>query len=414
MLTSFSTALSSLSAHSTAVDIVGHNLANLNTNGFKASSVAFYDLVSQSFGSGGGETQVGFGVARPVTLRQFTQGAIQSSTGALDAAIQGDGFLMVRDAEGRTLYTRGGNLRVDRLGNLVTARGQQVLGWSATGSALATTGPVGGIVVPVGTLRPPVGSSEFTFDMNLNSAATSGPPADQFSTSIEVFDSLGVSHVVTATFTRSATAGQWDYSVAVPASDTTAAVAPLTGSVTFNSQGVMTSPAIADAPPVFNIAGLVSGAADMALTWNLFNGSVPRLTQFAQASAVSANLQNGSAPAQLTRVSLADGGRLVAQFSNGQQIAVGQLAMASIRNPESLVGVGDNAYQLSATTASPAVGLPGTGGRGAILGGSVEASTVDIAREFTNLIIFQRGYQASTRVITTVDEISQETINLKR
>jgi flagellar hook protein FlgE len=129
---------------------------------------------------------------------------------------------------------------------------------------------------------------------------------------------------------------------------------------------------------------------------------------------VAANSQNGGPAAQLIRVGIGDGGQLLALYSNGQQQVVGQLAMASIRNPESMVAVGDNNYQLSARSALPAIGTPNTGGRGTIIGGAVESSTVDIAREFTLLIVLQRGYQANTRVVTTVDEISQETINLKR
>jgi flagellar hook protein FlgE len=152
----------------------------------------------------------------------------------------------------------------------------------------------------------------------------------------------------------------------------------------------------------------------MSLTWSLFNGATPRLTQYSQASSVSANAQNGSAAAQLTRVALSDGGQILAQYSNGEQAVLGQVAMASVRNPESLISVGSNNYQLSARSALPAIGLPGTGGRGSILGGAIEYSTVDIAKEFTNLIVLQRGYQANTRVVTTVDELSQETINLKR
>jgi flagellar hook protein FlgE len=152
----------------------------------------------------------------------------------------------------------------------------------------------------------------------------------------------------------------------------------------------------------------------MDITWNMYNGTTPRLTQFAQPSAISALGQNGAAAAQLVRVGLGDGGVILAQYSSGEQVVVGQLAMASIRNPESLISVGNNSYQLSARSAVPAVGTPGTGGRGSIIGGAVENSTVDIAKEFTNLIVLQRGYQANTRVVTTVDEISQETINLKR
>jgi flagellar hook protein FlgE len=166
--------------------------------------------------------------------------------------------------------------------------------------------------------------------------------------------------------------------------------------------------------PAMTITGLANGAADMNVTWNLYNGLTPRLTQYSQDSAVAANAQDGFAAAQLVKVGIGDGGRILAQYSNGQQVAVGQLAMASIRNPESMIAVGDNNFQLSARSALPAVGLPNTGGRGQIMGGSVEYSTVDIAREFTNLIDLQRGYQANSRVVTAVDELSQETINLKR
>ncbi len=412
MFTSFSTALSALGAHATAVDVVGNNLANLNTPGFKASAVSFADLVTQSLGAGLGETQVGFGVGRPTTLRQFSQGAIQSSNGPLDAAIQGDGFLVVQNSAGNQLYTRGGNLIVDKSGNLLTAKSHRVLGWSAgADGSVNTNGPVGNIVIPVGSLRAPTASTGFNFDINLNAAASAG---ERFSTSIEVFDSLGVSHIVTANFTRSTTANQWDYAISVPDADVNSPITPVTGSLTFNTLGILTTPTATDAPPEIAITGLVSGAADMTLRWSLYNGDIPRLTQYAQPSAVSANSQNGNPAAQLIRVGLADGGQVLAQYSNGQQVVVGQLAMASIRNPESLVAVGDNNFQLSARSALPAIGRPGTGGRGTILGGAVESSTVDIAREFTNLIVLQRGYQANTRVITTVDEISQETINLKR
>jgi flagellar hook protein FlgE len=414
MFTSFSTALSALGAHATAVDVVGNNLANLNTPGFKSSAVSFYDLVTQSLGAGLGETQVGFGVGRPVTLRQFSQGAIQASNGSLDAAIQGDGFLVVRDQKGAIVYSRGGALQVDRTGNLLTARGHRLQGWTEVNGQLSTNGPIGNIVVPVGQLRQPTASTAFNFDMNLNAAATAGPPPDQFSTSIETFDSLGASVIVSVTFTRSATANTWDYSISVPDSAVAAPITPVTGSLTFDPNGVLTTPTAADAPPSIAITGLLSGAAPMTLNWELFNRSTPRISQFSAASAVAANSQNGNPPAQLIRVGLGDGGQLLALYSNGTQRSVGQLAMASIRNPESMVAVGDNNFQLSARTALPAVGVPNTGGRGTIIGGAIESSTVDIAREFTNLIVYQRGYQANTRVITTVDEISQETINLKR
>ncbi len=417
MFTSFSTALSALSAHSTAIDVVGNNLANLNTPGFKTSVVSFHDLVTQSLGAGLGETQVGFGVGRPTTIRQFSQGAIQSSSGALDAAIQGDGFFIVEDDSGALLYTRGGNFQCDKAGNLLTSTGERIQGWTTldpTTGEVITSGAISDITVPIGTLKAPTTSTLFSFDLNLNASASAGPPADTFSTAIEVYDSLGSSHVITVQFTKTATANEWDYSVTVPDADLTAAFTPVTGTITFDANGTLTSPAVTDTMPQIDITGLADGASDMSLTWNLYDGLMPRMTQYSQPSSVSANAQNGSPAAQLVRVGLSNGGEILAQYSNGEQAVVGQVAMASVRNPESLIAMGNNNYQLSARSALPAIGLPGTGGRGSILGGAVEYSTVDIAKEFTNLIVLQRGYQANTRVVTAVDELSQETINLKR
>ncbi len=413
MFTSFSTALSALGAHATAVDVVGNNLANLNTPGFKASSVSFYDLVTQSLGAGLGETQVGFGVGRPLTLRSFTQGAIQASSGTLDSAVQGDGFLVLKGQQNQVVYSRGGSLVVDKAGTLLTGKGYRVQGWTEVGGKVDTNSPVGDIVIPVGSIKAPQATTAFQFDLNLNAAATAGPPADSFKTSIETFDSLGSSHIVTVAFTKSATANAWDYSITIPDGDVTAPIAPLTGTMQFNSNGQLTTPDV-NTPVNFAIAGLKNGATDINLRWDIYNGQTPRVTQYSQPSAISANSQDGQPSAQLVRVAIGEGGKVLAQYSNGVQSVVGQLAMASIRNPESLVAVGDSAFQLSERSALPAIGTSGTGGRGQILGGAIEASNVDIAKEFTNLIILQRGYQANTRVITTVDEISQETINLKR
>lgn len=416
MFTSFSTALSALGAHTTAVDVVGNNLANLNTPGYKASVVVFSDLVTQSLGAGLGETQVGFGVARPVTIRQFSQGAIQASSGPLDVAIQGDGFLVVKDPiSNSVLYTRGGNLQVNKIGQLVTATGFRLQGWNETNGVLDTTQPTTDVMVPVGSLRAPAATQNVSFDLNLDASATAGPPPTTFSTSIEVYDSLGGSHVISVRFEKTANPGEWNYSMIFPDSDLASPpFTPVTGTVQFDPQGKMSAPLATDPMPAMSVSGLANGAADLAITWNLYDGQTARLTQYSQPSAVAANAQDGHPAAQLIRVGIGDGGRVLAQYSNGEQVAVGQLAMASVRNPESMIAVGNSNFQLSARSALPAVGLPGTGGRGQIMGGAVEFSTVDIAREFTNLIVLQRGYQANARVVTAVDEISQETINLKR
>lgn len=412
MFASFSTALSALTADETAINVVGNNLANLNTPGFKDTVISFTDLVTQSLG-GGGSTQIGGGVGTPITLTNFAQGAIQSTTGPLDAAIQGDGFFIVQGPNNATEYTRGGNFQVNSSGTLETSTGESLQGWTASGGVLSTNGPTGNITVPTGTLTAPIATSATTVSLNLNSTATVANGT--FSTSVTAYDSLGESHIVTYTFTPSGTPNQWNYTASIPAADA-ATVTPATGTLTFDTNGNLISPLPTDPQPVITAAGMTDGASDMSITWNLYNGpngTTPTVTQFAQASATNAVTQNGAASANLSSVSLGNGGQVIALYDNGQQVVVGQLAMASIRNPDSLKGAGDNNYLATGTTALPAIGLPGTGGRGTVLGQSVEASTVDMATEFTNLIVFQRSYEASAHVVTTVDQMSQDTIALK-
>ncbi|MCX6612018.1 MAG: flagellar hook-basal body complex protein, partial [Acidobacteria bacterium] len=240
-------------------------------------------------------------MGRPVTLRNFSQGAIQASSGALDAAIQGDGFLLLKSPQNATVYSRGGNLIVDKSGNLLTGKGYKVQGWTEKNGKLDTNGPVGDIVVPVGSIKAPVASTTFQFDMNLNAAATLGPPPESFRSSIEIFDSLGTSHVVSVGFTKSATPNAWDYSITIPDADVAAPIAPLTGTLQFDSNGKLTTPDAAT-DITFAIAGLANGASDINLKWSIYNGLTPRITQYAQPSAVSANSQDGQPSAALIRV----------------------------------------------------------------------------------------------------------------
>ncbi len=412
MSSSFSTALSGLSANATAIDVVGNNLANLNTTGFKADTVTFQDLVTQSIGAGLGATQVGFGVGTPITLANFSQGALVSTGGPLDAAIQGDGFFVVTGAvTGNTEYTRGGSFETNTAGELTTASGDLVQGWTMNGGVLNTNLPIGPISVPVGALAPPVATQNMSTSLNLDASDATG---GTFSTSIQVYDTLGTAHTVTATFTQSGTPNQWNYSLSIPGADTTAGTfTPVTGTLTFDANGNLITPASTDPSPTLALTGLADGASDMTINWNLYTNGNPDITQYAQTSAASAQSQDGSAAANLVSVGLANGGQVLAQYSDGQQVVVGQMAMADIENPDSLVAAGNSNYQASALTALPAVGLPGTGGRGTVLGGSIESSNVNIATEFTNLIIYQQGYEANAHVITTENTLSQDTINLK-
>lgn len=404
-MSSYSIALSGLAANNAALDVVGNNLANINTQSFKTGEVQFSDLMEENLGG----ANIGGGVAPPTSNTLFTQGAIQSTGGPLDAAIQGNGFFVVKDGSGNTLYTRDGGFQEDANGYLVTSTGAQVQGWSATNNVLNTTGVAGSISISALSELPPVATSNITLSLNLDSAtAVNGT----FSTPIQVVDSLGGTHTLTATFTETAP-NAWSYTVTIPGEDTATGTAgtPVqigTGTLAFNSSGTLTSPAAGTPTALATTGGLADGASDLNLNWSFYNSSgAPTITQYAQTSAATGSTQDGQQPAQLNNLTLSNGGGLVASYSNGTQVTVAQVALASISNPDSLVSAGNNNYQLGVNTATPSVGVPGTGGRGTVLGGSIEASNVDLGTEFTNLIVYQRGYEASSKVISTQQQVDQ-------
>lgn len=416
-MSSFSIALSGLTADSDALDVVGNNLANLNTTGYKNNNVSFYDLLQQSIA--GGSTQIGGGVSAPQTERVFSQGSIQATGGNYDAAVNGNGFFVAQNQDGQTLFTRAGNFQLDANGNLVTATGQFVQGWVSQNGVLNTSGPVGNITIPSNALQTPSATQNMSLSLNLNAAGVVGESSGSFSTSMQVVDSLGVTHDLTVSFTETAP-GTWTYNVDIPGGDLTSGTAGTpsnvaTGTLTFDSNGVLTSPSAPAQVPIA-ITGLSDGASDLNINWNLAtqNGNgTPLITQYAAASAVSASSQDGVPASQVTQVSIANGGAITAQFSNGNQVVIGQLALASVSNPDSLIAVGQNNYEVGADTATPVIGVPGTGTLGQVEGGSLETSTVDIATEFTNLIVYQNSYQANAKVISTLDQITQNLLSMQ-
>jgi len=430
MFGSFVSALSGLKAAGTAIDVIGNDLANLNTTGFKSSTLSFQDVVADL--SGTASRQVGSGVASPLIFKNYTQGAIQTTGGPNNAAIQGQGFFIVRKADKgapvatspditNDLFTRAGNFQIDKNGFLVSATGERVQGWSlntATGK-VSPSDPIGDIIVPIGSNRAAKPTTSFDANLNLDASAAAGAP---FSIPINVYDSLGNSHVISANFTKGATANTWDATVnsADPAVTLTGN-GPFT--FTFNTDGSLQTVTGSD-PTTGDITGIqmaITGGAQSPqnLSWSPWitppvgtTAGVGRVTQFAESSATSSISQDGLPAAQLTSVTITDNGSVLADYSNGSQQEVARLALVSIRNPSSMVSSGNNNYRAGQDSAAPVVGEAGTGGRGTIVGGSLESSNVDMATEFTQLIIFQRSYSANARVITTTDQISQETINL--
>jgi flagellar hook protein FlgE len=425
MPSSFSTALSGLRGNATAVDVIANNLANMSTIAFKASSAQFSDLIYQQIGQNraGVPYQVGLGTAPVSVVRGFDQGTIQNTSGLLDAAIQGSGFFVVRRSDA-TLYSRAGNFQLNSRGQLITGSADVVQGWvqDAAGN-INTNLPVGDIVIPIGQSLAPVPTTLVRLGLNLDANTALG---NSFSAPLQIFDSLGAPHILTFTFTKAATG--WDVDVTIPGADvgtTNATESILTGApinITFDANGVLVNPnAPPPTPPPYNLPidssafTFANGAAPLTITWSLLDAQgIPTLTQFAQDSAVATTSQNGSPTAQLTSVSIADGGNIVGSFSDGQTKVLARLALATFVAPLTLAAVGNNLFTVSSTSGTPAIGTPDTGGRGSVVGAALEFSNVDIAREFTNLMTAQRGFQANSRVITTADQLNEEAINLKR
>lgn len=415
MFDAFSTALSALTANSTAVNIIGNNLANLNTTGYKTDAVQFSDLMSQQLGGASTTSQVGMGVSGAQSIRQFTQGSITQTSGPLDAAINGGGFFVVRDTSGQQLYTRAGNFKLGTDGSLLTANGDKVQGWNSAAGVLNLNGPLSNIVIPVNGVVPALATANVSLTANLDATAVVGSPTATFSAPAQVVDSQGGIHTLTFAFTKTAT-NAWSYTVSIPASDlkTGGTTTVATGSLTFDGTGQLTSPAATAAPVALKIAGLADGATDLNVNWNMYSGASGLLTQFAQTSGVSATSQDGIPAGQIVKISMGDNGVIVADYSNGQQSTVAQVALAGIRNPESMTAVGNNNLQATINTAPPAIGTADSGGRGKIMGGSLESSNVDMASELTSLISVQRSYQASSKIITTTDQMLQDLIAVKQ
>jgi flagellar hook protein FlgE len=410
-MSSFSIPLSGMLASEQALNVIGDNIANSNTQGFKSNSVLFEDAMNVASAS----LQVGAGVGSTLTTRNFAQGTVQTTGGALDAAIQGGGFFVMQNPSGATTYTRDGSFSLSPSGQLVSSDGSLVQGWTAVNGVVNPSGAVSSISVPSLSSQAPTPTSNMTVNANLNASAVVG---DSFSAPVQVVDSLGNTHTLTVDFTNTAPL-TWSYNVTIPGADVTGGTAgtptSLTkGTLTFSNGGVLTSPAAGAPISVATTGGLADGAADLKINWNLFDttGS-PLVTQYASASTTTGSTQDGVQAATVTGVSLQNGGSLVATFSNGTHRTLAQLAVASISNPDTLLAVNNNQYVVGVGTSTPSVGASGTSTRGNIVAGSLEASNVDMATELTNLIVYQRGYQADSKAVTAIDQMQQTLIAMQ-
>ena len=408
-MSSFSIPLTGLEASSTALNTIANNLSNMNTTAFKSQNVTFSDLFYQQIGSSGAgdPLQVGAGTQIASTETDFSQGSINETGNATDVALNGNGFFVVQNG-GETEYTRDGNFSLTSGGALTTQSGQQVMGYPVVDGAVNTNAPLAPIQIPVGQVEQPAATTSLSLTANLDASSATGTvvPAQ-----ITIYDSLGVSHVATIDFTNMGS-GTWDYNVSLPTGDSTGGVnATQSGSLTFDQNGNLASGTTN--PPAVSFTGLSDGANDLSLNWNLFGSSgQPTLTQVASASAVSATNQNGYASGEYSGFAIDSDGVVSAEFSNGQTTPVGQLALANITNQQGLTISAGNNYQTTLASGAASVGVAGSAGLGTMEDEALEQSNVDISTQFSDLIVAQQAFEASSKAITTFDTVSQETINM--
>jgi flagellar hook protein FlgE len=392
MLRSLYAGISGLRAEQTMLDVTSNNIANVNTTGFKSSSVQFEDTLSQTLSAAGlpqatkagtNPSQVGLGVRVAGINTNLAQGEQQSTGNNLDTMISGDGYF-VTTVGTQTLYTRDGAFHWDAQGRLATADGGLVQGWGAVNGVINTGGAPGGISLPAGTVAPAVATSKASLTGNLDSTGGNGDPSVK---EISVYDKNGTQKTLSITFTPGAN-GAWTYT----AGDGTGA--DVNGSLQCAN-------------------GKVTG--DTTITTN--DGiaiDMSALTGFASLATATIATQDGTAAGRLLSTTMGSDGTLSGTFSNGATVPLARLSLATFVNPEGLEKAGNSTMQQTLNSGAPTLTTAGDGSAGTIVAGALEASNVDLSQEFTNLIIAQRGFQANARIITTSDQVLQDLVQLKQ
>jgi flagellar hook protein FlgE len=391
MLRSLYSGISGLRANQTMMDVVGNNIANVNTTGFKASNTVFQDTLSQliqgssapsAYRGGTNPAQIGLGVRVAAITTNFNPGAAQSTGRASDVMIQGDGFF-VEKLNGQNVYTRNGSLNFDAEGRLVGPDGGIVQGWMAdVNGNINTNAQVGNLSIPIASTIAPEATDLVQLSGNLpaDGTLTTAPQ-----TSIDVYDVQGKARTMNASFTRTS-ATSWDVTI-------TDGTTTSTGTLAFNADG--TTPT----PTTMSLGGIT---VDLS-----------QLTGYSGLSTLGVASANGSAAGTLQGFAVGSDGVMTGTFSNGQTKSLGQIALATFANPAGLTKAGASGYVASTNSGLVQIGTAGSGSRGALAGGALEMSNVDLASEFTNLIVAQRGFQANSRIISAGDEILQDLVNIK-
>jgi flagellar hook protein FlgE len=407
MIGSLYSGISGLKANTSAMAVIGDNIANVDTTGFKSSKVSFANIFSSTL------TRTGLEIGRGVTLNgvnsQWETGSLENTSSATDLSVNGTGLFVVNDpSTSIPYYTRAGQFEWDNGGNLVTPDGFIVQGYT-----IATDGTVGNIEnisLPNGTSAPSA-TTNISFGINLDADAADG---DTFTSSITTYDSLGSEVILDVVFTYDLANTEWDWTVSPSVGSSSS-----TGSVSFDADGVLTAPAANPTIVVDDGAGgnFPNGADPLSITWTMLDAagaSDGSMTGYSSDSTKTAQTQDGYPSGSLQSVSVDEDGYFTGIYSNGSMIPFAQVVLADFASYSGLSKMGSNLYAASLASGQALISAPNTASLGSIAPSTLEMSNVDLAGEFVEMITTQRAYQANSKVITTSDEILQELINIKR
>ncbi|KUY97157.1 flagellar biosynthesis protein FlgE [Burkholderia territorii] len=407
--------LSGLAGASNALDVIGNNIANANTVGFKSSTAQFSDMYANSVATSV-NTQIGIGASLASVQQQFGQGTINTTNSSLDVAINGNGFFQMSN-NGVTTYSRDGTFQRDKNGFIVDSQGRNLMGYAASSGGVINTAQTVPLQAPTTNIAP-TATTKITGQFNLNSQDTvptktpfsaTDTTTYNYSTSIQVYDSLGGSQAVNMYFVKSA-AGTWEAYAGVQGGATTDL-----GTVTFNSSGAIQSTTTGTpATPTaslgqfqFTVPNTDGSATPQQLTLDLTG-----TTQYGGKDGVNNLAQDGYASGTLTTFSIGADGKLTGNYSNGQTAVLGQIVLANFNNPNGLVNLGGNQYAESSASGVPQISAPGSTNHGSLQGSALENSNVDLTSQLVNLITAQRNYQANAQTIKTQQTVDQTLINL--
>jgi len=419
---SFQQGLSGLNATAKSLEVIGNNIANSATYGFKSSRAEFADVYAAAL-NGAGTNQIGIGVNLSNVAQQFTQGNILTTENPMDLAINGAGFFQMTDSNSPIVYSRSGQFKIDRDGYIVNNEGLRLLGYPASGNGIVQPGAATALQLPTQGINPQV-TTQIDMEFNLDSrlavtAPTSGaainyadPTTYNNATSMTVYDARGTDVAVTYYFQKS---GADTWNVFMTANGTTVggtAAAPLpVTTITFPPNGAApispTGAISVDIPASTNAAG----AATLAIPGVQLD--ITNATHYGTGFGVTNMAQDGYAAGQLSSISIESNGVVMARYSNGQSQPAGQIEIATFRNPQGLQPLGGNAWGRTFTSGDPVLGTPGVGNLGVLQAGALEESNVDLTGELVNMITAQRMYQANAQTIKTVDQIMQTLVNMR-